>query len=56
MRYKVDIPSGETKNFKAVSGEYTVLYQYIDGKWMNIMEDTESEANQAHNFFKCCDW
>ena len=50
MRYKVNIPSGKTKNFKVVSGDYTVLYQHIDGKWMNIMEDTESEANQAHNF------
>lgn len=50
MRYKVNIPSGETKKFKVVSGNYTVLYQYIGGKWMNIMEDTELEANQAHNF------
>tara|TARA_R100001015_G_C4597676_1_gene152768 strand:+ start:235 stop:771 length:537 start_codon:yes stop_codon:yes gene_type:complete len=54
LRYKVNIPSGISGNYKVVNneydGDYTVLYQFINNKWMNIMEDTELEAIQASAF------
>jgi len=54
LRYKVNIPNGVSGNYKVVDGKFdgdhTVLYQYINGAWMNIMEDTEEEADQASAF------
>jgi len=54
LRYKVNIPNGVSGNYKVVNGrfdgDHTVLYQYINGAWMNIMEDTEEEAAQASAF------
>jgi len=50
IRYKVNVPSGICGDYKVVAGDYTVLYQHISGKWMNIMDDTEEEAEQASTF------
>ena len=50
FRYELNVPSGISGDFKLVDGDYTVLYQNIGGKWMNIMDNSENEAAQANAF------
>lgn len=55
IRYKVNVPNGISGDYKVVvtnskfDGE-TVLYQFIDNKWMNIMDDGDIESKQATAF------
>ena len=50
IRYEVNVPNGVSGNFKVVGGDQTVLYQNIGDKWMNIMDDSDIEAEQATAF------
>tara|TARA_Y100001938_G_scaffold144104_1_gene218137 strand:+ start:3656 stop:4180 length:525 start_codon:yes stop_codon:yes gene_type:complete len=50
IRYEVNVPNGISGDFKVVSGDETVLYQNIGGEWMNIMDDSGLEAEQATEF------
>ena len=50
IRYEVNVPNGVSNDFKVVGGDETVLYQNIGDKWMNIMDDSGIEAEQATAF------
>ena len=50
IKYELSVPSGISGDFKVVAGDDTILYQNIGGKWMNIMENTYLEAEQASAF------
>jgi len=50
LQYPVNIPDGVSGDFKVTKVSATVLYQFIGDKWMNIMEDTDREAQQATRF------
>ena len=50
IRYEVNVPNGVSNDFKVVGGDETVLYQNIGDKWMNIMDDSAYEAEQADAF------
>ncbi len=53
---QVNVPSGISGDYKVVAGDHTVLYQHINGKWMNIMEDTEEEDNDDEDDNEDEDW
>ena len=51
VRYRVNVPSGISGEFKVVASEDdTILYQLINDKWMNIMDDGGEEGVQATAF------